>query len=198
MSTRSSEQARKGLAASVVGRIKEVAGAVTGNDSLATEGQLQQAEAAARKEASATEALAGVRADEAAEALQREQAIAQAKTRSAEGAAAAHEAQVRQQAAVDQAQVSVTAERQLQVERAEVAARAERQLSEEAAQIRFQQTALAHDAQAVQARHDEQQASAAAAGQAAARARAEADRLATQADPHRLNPLPINSKELHP
>ena len=46
-------QTRKGLLASVTGKAKEVAGAVLGNDSLAAEGQLQQAEAVDRKEASA-------------------------------------------------------------------------------------------------------------------------------------------------
>ena len=57
MPSSSSEEARQGLSASVLGKVKEVVGAVTGNDSLATQGQLQQAEAAARKEASATEAI---------------------------------------------------------------------------------------------------------------------------------------------
>ena len=53
-----SDRARSGLLSSVAGKAKEVAGAVTGNDSLAAEGQLQQAEAASRKDASAREAVA--------------------------------------------------------------------------------------------------------------------------------------------
>ena len=56
----------------MTGKAKEVAGAVLGNDSLAAEGQLQQAEAAARKDASALDAVAGAEAREAAEKLQRE------------------------------------------------------------------------------------------------------------------------------
>jgi len=46
------------LLSSVKGKAKEVAAAVTGNDSLAAEGQLQQAEARARKQASAQDAVA--------------------------------------------------------------------------------------------------------------------------------------------
>src|SRR4051812_31511725 len=47
------QEARKGLLSAMTGKVKEVAGAVLGNDSMAAEGQLQQAEAAARKDASA-------------------------------------------------------------------------------------------------------------------------------------------------
>ena len=36
------DQARKGLIDSVKGKAKEIAGAVTGNDSLTAEGQLEQ------------------------------------------------------------------------------------------------------------------------------------------------------------
>ena len=39
------DQARKGLFDSVKGKAKEVAGAVTGNDSLTAEGQLEQTQA---------------------------------------------------------------------------------------------------------------------------------------------------------
>ena len=53
-----SEQARQGLMAAVSGKVKEVVGAVTGNDDRAARGQLQQAEAEARKEAMTTAALA--------------------------------------------------------------------------------------------------------------------------------------------
>ncbi|MDT4908923.1 MAG: hypothetical protein QOI69_2164, partial [Pseudonocardiales bacterium] len=44
-------EARKGLLDSIAGKAKEVAGALAGNDTLAEEGQLQQADAAARREA---------------------------------------------------------------------------------------------------------------------------------------------------
>ncbi len=58
MAESTSNQARDELMSLVKGKAKEAAGAVTGNDSLAAEGQLQQAEARARKEASAQDAVA--------------------------------------------------------------------------------------------------------------------------------------------
>ena len=70
------DEARKGLLGSLAGKAKEVAGAVLGNDSLAAEGQLQQAEAQTRKDANAHEAVAKVEAQEAAQRLAAEQAIA--------------------------------------------------------------------------------------------------------------------------
>ena len=45
------DEARKGLIDSVKGKAKEIAGAVTGNDSLTSEGQLEQTQAKERKEA---------------------------------------------------------------------------------------------------------------------------------------------------
>jgi len=39
------EQARKGLIDSIKGKAKEIIGAVTGNDSLTAEGQLEQTQA---------------------------------------------------------------------------------------------------------------------------------------------------------
>ena len=66
------DEARRGLIDSVKGKAKEVVGAVTGNDSLTAEGQLEQTQAHERKEANATEAVAEAQAkqarDDAAEA----------------------------------------------------------------------------------------------------------------------------------
>lgn len=53
-----SGQARKGLIDSVKGKAKEFAGAITGNDSLTAEGQLEQAQARDRKEANSVQAVA--------------------------------------------------------------------------------------------------------------------------------------------
>ncbi|MEO7078204.1 MAG: CsbD family protein, partial [Rhodococcus sp. (in: high G+C Gram-positive bacteria)] len=64
-----SEEARKGLFDAVKGKAKEVVGAVTGNDSLTTEGQLQSAQARERAEANATEMAAQAQSEEAAEDL---------------------------------------------------------------------------------------------------------------------------------
>jgi len=59
------EQARKGLFDSVKGKAKEIAGAVTGNDSLTAEGQLEQTQAQQRKEANSVEAVADAEAEQA-------------------------------------------------------------------------------------------------------------------------------------
>ncbi len=58
-------QARKGLIDSVKGKAKEVAGAVTGNESLTAEGQLEQTQAQQRKEANSVEAVADAEAAQA-------------------------------------------------------------------------------------------------------------------------------------
>ena len=60
-----SGQARKGLIDSVKGKAKEVVGAMTGNDSLTAEGQLEQTQAKERKEANSVEAVADAEADQA-------------------------------------------------------------------------------------------------------------------------------------
>ena len=52
------DEARKGLIDSVKGKAKEIAGAVTGNDSLTSEGQLEQTQAKEREEATSVEAVA--------------------------------------------------------------------------------------------------------------------------------------------
>lgn len=52
------DEARKGLVDSVKGKAKEVVGAITGNDSLTAEGQLEQTQAQERKDANAVEAVA--------------------------------------------------------------------------------------------------------------------------------------------
>ncbi|MCV7356869.1 CsbD family protein [Mycolicibacterium fluoranthenivorans] len=59
------DQARKGLIDSVKGKAKEVFGAVTGNESLTAEGQLEQTQAQERKEANSVEAVADAEASQA-------------------------------------------------------------------------------------------------------------------------------------
>lgn len=56
------DQARKGLIDSVKGKAKEFVGAVTGNDSLTAEGQLEQTQAQERKAANSVEAVADAEA----------------------------------------------------------------------------------------------------------------------------------------
>ena len=62
---RNADDARKGLIDSVKGRAKQIVGAMTRNDSLIAEGQLQQAHARDRQEASTAEALADAEAEQA-------------------------------------------------------------------------------------------------------------------------------------
>ena len=59
------DEARKGLIDSVKGKAKEIVGAVTGNDSLTAEGQLEQTQAKERKEANSVEAVADAEAAQA-------------------------------------------------------------------------------------------------------------------------------------
>ena len=59
------DQARKGLIDSLKGKAKELVGAVTGNDSLTAEGQLEQTQARERKEANSVEAVADAEAEQA-------------------------------------------------------------------------------------------------------------------------------------
>ena len=65
-------EAREGLASSISGKLKEVGGALLGNDSLTREGQLQQTEANQRREANAQEAVADAEARRAEEKLRAE------------------------------------------------------------------------------------------------------------------------------
>ena len=58
-------EAREGLKDAIVGKAKEVAGAVSGNDSLTAEGQLQQTEASHRRDATARQSLADAQQAEA-------------------------------------------------------------------------------------------------------------------------------------
>ena len=59
------DEARKGLIDTVKGRAKEIAGALTHNDSLTAEGQLEQTQAKERKEANSVEAVADAEARQA-------------------------------------------------------------------------------------------------------------------------------------
>lgn len=58
-------EARRGIVDSVKGKLKEVAGAVTGNDSLTAEGQLDQTQAEERKEANTIQAVADAQTEQA-------------------------------------------------------------------------------------------------------------------------------------
>lgn len=176
------QEARQGLLSSVSGKVKEVAGAVLGNDSLAAEGQLQQAEASARKDASARDAVAEVEAREAAQVLARENAAAAQQQGAVEDVAQAllDATQREAERTAGLAAADVQAEKSVATRQAEI--EAQQELGRTAAHTR-EELRLA-DQQEAQARQESEQeaARAGAAEQAAVRARAEADRLTADAD----------------
>ncbi|OBF58876.1 general stress protein CsbD [Mycobacterium sp. 852002-53434_SCH5985345] len=128
------DEARRGLIDSVKGKAKEVFGAVTGNESLTAEGQLEQTQAHERKEANAMEAVAEAQAkqaqDAAAEArvqgaqqrvAANAQAVAAEESIEAQEAAqkrAAEEA-ARQRATAEKTQAELDAQREAQRAKAE-------------------------------------------------------------------------------
>ena len=135
-------QAREGLIASMKGKAKEIFGAITGNDSLTSEGQLQQAEAERRREASTIEAVADAEARDArtdvAEAKREG-----AKERTAVNAeAAAEKGMVEDQKAAQKRAAQDAAHRQLAQERTRAELDAERKQREARAEHR----AEVHDA----------------------------------------------------
>jgi uncharacterized protein YjbJ (UPF0337 family) len=169
------EDARKGLIDSVKGKAKEVVGAITKNDSLTAEGRLEQAHAEARKEAGATEALAGAEAKQAeievtnakldsVDARNRVNAQTTAEKKAAETERAAQTRTAEQAAQRAVARESVQTEAQAQREMQQASA-------EEHAQVR------AAGKEVADALDDHQ-----AAVADAAKARAKADLLRSQAE----------------
>lgn len=181
MAENAADEAKKGLLGSLTGKAKEVAGAVLGNDSLAAEGQLQQAEAQARRDANAREAVAQVQAREAAEDLAVEQAAADRERQTVDTVKDVQVDQARTAAAIKADAVEADVARQQAVGTAVAEAQAdadERQARAAAAQ---QSQDAAQHAAAAEREHSAGVAEARAAESAAARARAEADRLAGDA-----------------
>src|SRR6476661_7475995 len=72
------DEARRGLVDAIKGKAKEVVGAVTKNDALTAEGQVEQAEAKQRKEANRLESVAD------AEVTQAESEVTEARREGAE------------------------------------------------------------------------------------------------------------------
>lgn len=121
-------EAREGLLDNIAGKAKEVVGAVTGRDDLAEEGQLQQAEAAHRKDAVAEKAVADAKRDGAAQEL-----------RESNQEAAAHQEVANDQA--DAAQRAVDRERQEQHVAAEREAAQQEAVGRQAAEQRAEDVA---------------------------------------------------------
>lgn len=109
------DQARKGLVDSVKGKAKEIAGAVTGNDSLTAEGQLEQVQAKHRKDANAVEALADAEAEQARQEATEATAEAAAERRQVQAEAAVVETAARTEAAAKKQAVEQSAQRDVAV-----------------------------------------------------------------------------------
>ena len=131
-------QARKGLIDSVKGKAKEVVGAVTRNDSLTAEGQLEQVQARERMDANSVEAVADAEAEQArTEATQarvegaQERAAVNDKTRAAENDVRNDQAAQKRAAAQDaegdaeRAKMRAELDAQLEVQKAKDAEREE-------------------------------------------------------------------------
>jgi uncharacterized protein YjbJ (UPF0337 family) len=171
------EQARKGLIDSVKGKAKEIAGAVTGNDSLTAEGQLEQTQAQERKQANAVEAVADAEAAQA-DAEATEAKMEGAVERIAVGAqTAAVEKSVRSQQAAQKRAAEQAGQRDVAREKTQAELEAQRDIERAKTQERLEVGTAAEEAVDAVAEHQ-------SSVQAATSAQAEADRIRRQA--HKL------------
>ena len=177
-----SEQARKGLIDSVKGKAKEVVGAVTRNDSLTAEGQLEQTQSRDRMDANSVEAVADADAEqarvEAAQALEvgaQERATINDKTRAAEY-------RVRNDRAAQNRSVEQAAQRD--AERAKTRAELDAQLKMQQAKDaeRDKIDAATEKALAAAAAHRSSVRAAESAKEEAGRIRRQADTMTDEAD----------------
>lgn len=175
-------QARKGLIDSVKGKVKEVAGAITGNDSLTAEGQLEQTQAHEHKEANAIEAVAE------SEAQQARAQEAQTKVESAQQRLAANAQEV---AARDSAEAQQAVRKRAAEQAAQQGSAAEQTRAEAAAQRQVQQAEAAEREQlrdaakeVIDAAAEHQSSAQVAANEklAADRLRRDAENITDQAD----------------
>jgi uncharacterized protein YjbJ (UPF0337 family) len=176
------DEARKGLFDSVKGKAKEVAGAMTGNDSLTAEGQLEQTQARERKDANSIQAIAD------AEAEQARAKATEAKLEGAEERIAvdARTASVESSIVTQQAAQKAAAEQAAQHESARAATQAEidaqREVERAEAQERVDVRAAASDATEAVDEHQAALDEAADARAAADEARQRAEKLTENAD----------------
>ena len=173
------DQARKGLIDSVKGKAKEIVGAVTGNDSLTAEGQLDQTQAKERKEANSVEAIADAESEEAlSEAVDAK--VEGARERSAVNAQKAAADQVVQgQQNAQKAEAERVGAQQAAAARTQAEIDAQRDVDEAKARERADVRAAA--VEAVE-EHRTADRLAARAHEEADRIRARADRLTSDAD----------------
>ena len=176
------DQARKGLIDSVKGKVKEVVGALTSNDSLTAEGQLEQTQARERKEANSVEAVAD------AEAKQARAEVADAKLEgareriavSAETAAAKRSVQAQQD--VQKRTVEQVAAQDAVRKKVQAELDAQREVEQAKAQERVELRAAAGEVVDAAEEHETADHIATNAHEEADRIRARADRLTSDAD----------------
>ena len=175
-------QARKGLIDSIKGRAKEIVGAVTGNNSLTAEGQLEQTQAQQRKEANSVEAVADAEAEQARieAAHARVEGAQERIALNAEQAAADSSARELQAARKRKAEQDAQQEAARAKTRAELDAQREVQQAKE--EEREEITATAQEALDAAAEHQSSVQEATAAHTEAARLRRQADQLSNEAD----------------
>jgi uncharacterized protein YjbJ (UPF0337 family) len=176
------DQARKGLIDSVKGRAKELVGAVTGNDSLTAEGQLEQTQAQERKDANSVEAVADAEAEQAhAEAAEAKLEGAQERVAvNAEAAAVERSVQAQEDAekrAAEQAAAHDAAQQKAQAE-----LDAQREVERAKAQERVEVRAAAGEVVDAVDEHQTAEHIATNAHEEADRIRARAARLTNDAD----------------
>jgi uncharacterized protein YjbJ (UPF0337 family) len=150
-----SDEARKGLFDSVAGKAKEVAGGVTGKDALTKEGQLQQADARARRDANNQDAIADAQANQAAEELRQGKHRAAEERRAAAAESTNQQHAVLQTAAAERANAESAAQKQEQADRAQATTDATHDVREtvaEAEAIRAEAEAIERDAERERAR----------------------------------------------
>lgn len=175
-------QARKGLIDSIKSKAKEVIGAVTGNDSLTAEGQLEQTEARQRKDANAAEAIADAESAEArTEAAHAKVEGAQARSEVNAQAAATEDA-IRKDAVAQKHAAEQGARQQIAKESDRADFEAQREADQADVRARMQSQQAAHQVDEAAANHQVAVRDAASARAQADRFRAEADDLTDDAD----------------
>jgi uncharacterized protein YjbJ (UPF0337 family) len=176
------DQARKGLIDSVKGKAKELVGAVTGNDSLTAEGQLEQTQAQERKDANSVEAVADAEAERArAEAA--EAKLEAARERSAiDAEAAAVESSVRAQQDAEKRAAEQAGAQDAATEKAQAELDARSEVEQAKAQERVEARAAADEVVGAVDEHQTAEYIATHAHEEADRIRARAARLTNDAD----------------
>jgi uncharacterized protein YjbJ (UPF0337 family) len=180
--TDTAEQARAGMLTAVTGKAKEMAGALTGNDELTEEGQLQQAQAAAQREATTTDALAEAQAEQATDHLHNDKQHAQQQRHAAAAAAEDRTRHAVAAAASEQARIEAEAAQREQAEQIQVRKQGAAELARNAEQAQHTRAAAdAHERDA-QHRHDQLLGEADAELDRAAQLRRHANALGTGTD----------------